>query len=742
MKISVFTLSIFLCSSFYTLNAQSITNVIAKQDGNNAVITYDLLCDGSAYIELFYSEDAGVTYKGPLKSVTGDIGDNILTGKRQVEWNVLLDQDTLLGNNIIFRVTDSKYGKFTDLRDGKIYNTVRIGNQIWMAENLNFKTESDSWCFEQISSNCEKYGRLYKWNNTIDVSPKGWHLPSKNEFITLWQNAGSSEENVFKSLIHGGNSGFSALFGGCHSYIGEFIDVTDETMFWSSTKYLGNNSWFLNIDNKNESSFMATGYIECGFSVRCIKDTNDGIKEHEIYSDACQTIFSIVKNLDKMPPSFFIKHYVEKGISNWQVKGEFERLSDYQKRVTEQARNAKIRELTNDALVLYIKGYSQNINWGELLISQYDADNETYLIQSVALGNFAIPVPATDAPSFKQSWSKMRFQNADYYINNDKLLLAKVEIISPDEKKYIYDSKLSTTYAANNITYNFQPIEVDVNQDNEVKSGTKIENKTTIVGKTDVDLNIPVNQTINDKTFAVIIANENYTQEVKVEFATNDGKVFKDYCEKTLGIPSQNIHFSKDATFGVMKSEIKWISDVIAAYNGQAKVIFYYAGHGMPNEQDKSAFLLPTDGFSSDFETAIKLDDLYNRLTANPSQSITVFLDACFSGSVRDNGMLANARGIKIKPKEGILKGNLIVFSAASGDETAYPYTDKQHGLFTYFILKGLQESKGEITYQNLMDYVIEKVKQQSIVVNQKSQIPTINVSVDLQNTWQIMTFK
>jgi hypothetical protein len=277
---------------------------------------------------------------------------------------------------------------------------------------------------------------------------------------------------------------------------------------------------------------------------------------------------------------------------------------------------------------------------------------------------------------------------------------------------------------------------------NSKPDNAKTDDKNVVIGTSDVDVNIPVNPQTSDKTFVVIIANENYQKEVKVQYAANDGKVFKEYCEKTLGIPSKNIHFAQDASFGNMRSEIKWISDVASAYAGQAKIIFYYAGHGMPDEADKSAYLLPVDGFSSDYETAIKLDDLYSRLTANPVQSIIVFLDACFSGSARDNVMLANARGVKIKPKTDFLKGNMIVFSAATGDETAYPYKEKQHGLFTYFLLKKLQETKGNVDYQTLSGYITENVKQQSIVVNQKSQTPQVNTSSAIQNSWQMMKLK
>lgn len=294
------------------------------------------------------------------------------------------------------------------------------------------------------------------------------------------------------------------------------------------------------------------------------------------------------------------------------------------------------------------------------------------------------------------------------------------------------DVKGNTIY----ITFN------DIKPDNIIQNNTKTNDKNISAGMSDVDINIPVNAQTNDKAFVVIIANENYQKEVKVQYAANDGKVFKDYCEKTMGIPSINVHFTLDASFGNMRSEIKWISDVAAAFNGQAKIIFYYAGHGMPNEADKSAYLLPVDGFSSDFETAIKLDDLYDRLTASPSQSVTVILDACFSGSIRDNGMLANARSVKIIPKANEMKGNLIVFSAAMGDQTAYPYKEKQHGLFTYFLLKKLQETKGNVDYQTLSNYLIQNVNQQSIVVNQKSQTPQVKTSSQVQNTWQTFRLK
>lgn len=300
-------------------------------------------------------------------------------------------------------------------------------------------------------------------------------------------------------------------------------------------------------------------------------------------------------------------------------------------------------------------------------------------------------------------------------------------------------------HASSNINYNFEPIEVDVKQDAVQTAQTRIESKDITVGKSDVSVNIPVNPQTNDKTFVLIFANENYRREARVPFAINDGSVFKEYCEKTLGIPSINIRFLQDATFGEMRSGIGWLTQVMAAFKGEAKVIFYYAGHGMPDEMDRTAYLLPTDGFSSDYQTAIKLDYLFERLSQQPAQSITVFLDACFSGAGRDDMMLAaesGQRAVRLRPREGTLKGNMVVFSAATGDETAFPYKEKQHGLFTYFLLQKLQQTKGNVTLYELSNHVISNVSRQSILINSKSQTPQVNVAPELQESWKNIKLK
>ena len=112
-------------------------------------------------------------------------------------------------------------------------------------------------------------------------------------------------------------------------------------------------------------------------------------------------------------------------------------------------------------------------------------------------------------------------------------------------------------------------------------------------------------------------------------------------------------------------------------------------------------------------------------------------MDACFSGAQRGDGMLVEARGVASKAKASAPKGNMVVFSAANGDETAYPYKEKGHGMFTYFLLKKLNETKGNVTLGELGDYITTQVKQQSVVVNRKSQTPTVVPSNTMGDDWR-----
>ena len=117
------------------------------------------------------------------------------------------------------------------------------------------------------------------------------------------------------------------------------------------------------------------------------------------------------------------------------------------------------------------------------------------------------------------------------------------------------------------------------------------------------------------------------------------------------------------------------------------------------------------------------------------AQIAPVFMDACFSGGGRDAGLIAT-RGVRVTPKKNALNGNIVVFSATSADQTAMQYADKKHGMFTYFLLKKLQDSQGQCTYSELFDYLSKNVRENSIRVNRKVQTPEVNTSPQVQDGW------
>lgn len=263
----------------------------------------------------------------------------------------------------------------------------------------------------------------------------------------------------------------------------------------------------------------------------------------------------------------------------------------------------------------------------------------------------------------------------------------------------------------------------------------------TKIGNSPIDTDIPTADHVNRNTFVIIIANEDYQRESKVEYAKNDGEVFKNYCHKTFGLPEKNVHYIANATRNNIIGELYWLSQVCYAFKGDASVIFYYAGHGLPDEDSGSSYLLPVDGNSQLLPTCYSINELYQTLGKLPAKKITVLMDACFSGAKRNGGMLASARGVAIKAKPSTPQGNMIVLSATQGNETAYKYEETKHGLFTYFLLKKLKDTKGNVTMGELSNYLQDQVGRYSIVENGKSQTPSVQVSDALRGKWESMKF-
>ncbi len=494
------------------------------------------------------------------------------------------------------------------------------------------------------------------------------------------------------------------------------------------------------------SSTIDSGYILSliNYSDNSTKDVASVVNNFNSNTSSVQTSpesESLTANDDIPRFSEFAKTYIETRLKKWQAKDPYETVAEYQERVNESTRNAEVEKLKKSAEEDYIKTYTKNIRFNDMTLKPYDAENRVFLIES-KYGELIIPVPRENnkAKFFESGWNGMQFRNPQFYINNDQLMLSNLTFITPSGDTYSFEGDKNLDYIETVVDVSFEEIgnEAFAYNDNKSKE-SRVKRQSVKVGTviSDVDEDIPVVNVKNEKTFAVIIANENYSMVSSVPMALNDGTSFSKYCSSTLGLPENNIRLYKDASFGVMIRAMRDIKDIANAYSGDIQVIFYYAGHGIPNEATKDAYLLPIDADGMQTEGCYSLNRLYGELGNLQAKSVVVFLDACFSGAKRDGEMLASARGVALKPKEEAPKGNMVIFSAASGNETAFPFEEKGHGLFTYYLLKKLKETKGDVNLQDLGNYIVENVKQRSVVVNHKSQTPTVNASGTLAENWQ-----
>lgn len=538
---------------------------------------------------------------------------------------------------------------------------------------------------------------------------------------------------------------------------------------------------------------LGTHFTLGGISIpeMSIADINRQMQTWEQYYNAHRKVILTYKNIDE------VKRAIQFDVEKWQKKGEFESTSAWQTRVNEKTRQQYISEVTSKyssqhekelnqmkkeqvELAEDYEGYKQSLldkyyqhkiaratnlfASSSFELKPYDADNETFLIHSNSYGDILLPVPVKDAPSFKQNWATICHNIKPEFVPNGEGVALNKLVFTNNYNKYTYDSHTVANYAITDVNYNFAPVEIaeinfaDIEIDgisaipSNVSSSivglgnqgvltqnnyTPTRNKISASDKSDVDISIPQNSELkNSTTFAVIIANERYNNVSPVPYAENDGAILSKYLINTVGLPKEHVKIYNNATFGNMAAALKHINNLSLAFGDKLNLILYYAGHGVPNEQTKQCMLLPIDGDATMPETCYDVDKLYNTLGKYNANSIIVMMDACFSGSIRGDGMLFASRSVKIKSNQAEPKGNMVIFSASQGDETAFPFDKEQHGMFTYYLLKNLQENKGDVTLGRLSEYLIDQVKRQSVVSNGKLQTPAVQVGESIKDVW------
>jgi uncharacterized protein (TIGR02145 family) len=180
----------------------------------------------------------------------------------------------ILGMAICYlSVNGQETGIFKDSRDGKTYQTVKIGNQWVMAENLVYKPDTGNyWFYENDLSNLEKYGYLYDWQTAKTLAPAGWHLPSEEEWKTILTFLGGDKNEILLAIKPGESSGLNILLGGFRHKEGQFLQQGITSGFWSATAFDDNRAFGFYCNTQAGEASILSGSKTSGFSVRLIQD--------------------------------------------------------------------------------------------------------------------------------------------------------------------------------------------------------------------------------------------------------------------------------------------------------------------------------------------------------------------------------------------------------------------------------------------------------------------------------------
>lgn len=243
--------------------------------------------------------------------------------------------------------------------------------------------------------------------------------------------------------------------------------------------------------------------------------------------------------------------------------------------------------------------------------------------------------------------------------------------------------------------------------------------------------NVPSYSTRGRKnSYALIIGIERYMDVVGVPYALNDANMVRAYFNKALGIPLGNIKFLENeyATKALISNSVAWLKNQIKAKGTpDSKIFVYFAGHGSPDPVTGKPFILPYDGSPDYINTSgYPLEELYTALASANAGGALVILDSCFSGSKGPRTLLAKGlRPIVIRYNSDIPAG-VTILSASSGSQVSGIFEEKNHGLFTYFLLSGLQgkaaDPGGKITLNGLFDYLNSNVVKQAIADNREQE--------------------
>ncbi|HOY85049.1 MAG TPA: caspase family protein [Candidatus Syntrophosphaera sp.] len=347
-----------------------------------------------------------------------------------------------------------------------------------------------------------------------------------------------------------------------------------------------------------------------------------------------------------------------------------------------------------------------------------DSESNTMPFLSFMLGGM-IPVPYVHSTITTQVSVKSKKASKNFTLVDNRTIWWSIPsgligIFNPAEKKFV-SSVVDRSLSLLDLKVFYEGIEERLIVKEESIARETLSNLTKIMPKA---------RKKNDNAIAVVIGNKKYnnTGVPEVSFALNDAQMMMQYLVNSMGYQQKNIIVIENATFLDMRltfGDERNSQGKLSSYvnPGVSDVFVYYSGHGAPNSQDNSPYLVPVDGDPDRIAlSGYPVDLLYENLAKLKAKSVSVVLDACFSGTAGDGEMLLkNASPVAIEVRNPVNKlDNGVVITASSGNQVASWYKEAGHGLLTYFYLSGLsgdadQNRDGRITVGEMRTYLQDR---------------------------------
>lgn len=429
----------------------------------------------------------------------------------------------------------------------------------------------------------------------------------------------------------------------------------------------------------------------------------------------------------------YAKTAVNNYLSFWYPKKEYETTQDWRARVTGEKLNLKIEELRSVAAARFVAARGDfSLSPSDFTLRKYDADNSTFLLSHENFGSVLVPVPRREAAAFRSGWQSAKLAAPDYAVGkNDRVVLRSLDFVMPDGKVYRADPD-----AVYESTTQFGGFDVTL------PGGTEAIAIPPRAVLSDVDRKIPVcPQQPERPRFACILVNESYEFADNVLFAGEDGFAFEQYCEKTLGIPRERIFRSKNNSLRHMQTALEDLKARAKAFP-QSEIIFFYVGNSVTDRYGNE-YLLPTDCRPADgVAGGLEIKELYETLGSLRAKLVSVFLDTDICLRSSQDGKSRAPGNSMVGIADAVPAGKSIVFRASTSEEKPQRFPEKSHGLFTYFLLKKLKETRGDVTLEALADFLDTQISRTATERFNAKQTPTATPSEDLGDDWALQKMR